>query len=302
MRTIWHPNAVLLAVLILSRLDCGNPEVQKADIGFMDKAAESGSQTTNPKVTQIGAGDHSPMAESFVFVARNLETYESLREMMTNLPAESAEFFKSHAVVAAFLGPRPSGGFTIEFMYDGGVLNVTERRPPKGAIVKAVLTSPYKAIAIELGEDEPIRLVLGEAWKKQLRSYRISSGVLMVSGGIRGKQGRLALQGKIDLLFHRELCTFIFDVSVPAANNPRRLSDVASGKMSAKQEVRLFPIDSFSLSGAIRSPFRATARFADEQQRLVLSLETIPNPTIMDNFSAAGSITAIVTPSSTQEK
>src|SRR5882724_96114 len=301
MRTIKGPNAVLPVLLILSGLACGNQEVQNPRKHVTNKTGETRSQTTNPKLMQLGAGDHSSIAESFVFVARNLETYELMRAVMTNLPDQSEEFFKSHAIVVVFLGQRPSGGFAIEVAYEAGALEITERRPPKGAMVKTVLTAPYKAIAIQLRENEPLALSLGETWKKQLRSYRITSGELMVSGGISGKQRRFPLQGTIEIMCGKELCTFIFDVR-SSPDNASRLSDVASGKMDSKGEILLFPIDSFSLSGAILSPFRAKAKFTDGQQRLAMSLETIANPTVSDNFSGAGSIIAVATSLPNQER
>ena len=81
-------------------------------LGLAIVASAQPSQTaavrSNEKMQQLSAGIHSTIAESFVLVARDLETYNLLRGTVKSLPDQSAEFFDSHAVVAIFLGTRPT--------------------------------------------------------------------------------------------------------------------------------------------------------------------------------------------------
>jgi hypothetical protein len=78
---------------------------------------------------QLSAGIHSTIAESFVLVARDLETYNSLRGTVKSLPDQSAEFFDSHAVVAIFLCTRPTAGYDIDVSIEGeGKIRIKARR------------------------------------------------------------------------------------------------------------------------------------------------------------------------------
>src|SRR5438876_6510702 len=249
MRTINAAHAVLLFLVVLGGIAYGNTRPPQRSKKTIDKnPSEPRSQITNPKLTELSASNHSTVAESYIFVARNLETYELLRARMSNLPAETVEFFQSHAVLVAFLGQRPTPGFGIEVTEERSVVKVMERRPPKGAMLQTVLTAPHKAVAIELGANEGLSLSLDETWKKRLRSYRLTSGELLISGGFAGKRERLALQGTIEVMQVEDLGTFVFQVSSSTPHNARRLSDVVSGKIGPLGEITLFPLEAFSLS------------------------------------------------------
>jgi hypothetical protein len=73
------------------------------------------------------------------------------------------------------------------------------------------------------------------------------------------------------------------------------LRDVASGGLSKANQLTLTSFDSQSLTGAIKSPFKATGQFANDNQELSLNLETVPSPHVSDNYSATGSLTATAT-------
>src|SRR5947209_7717951 len=61
----------------------------------------------------LAEGSVSPINTSFVGVFRDAETYASLRGQAVNLPELKADFFKSNIVIAAFLGERNTGGYSI---------------------------------------------------------------------------------------------------------------------------------------------------------------------------------------------
>src|SRR5712664_4042100 len=67
--------------------------------------------TMGSDIKQLAAGNHCTVVESFVFVARDAQTYQALKTLKINVPDQDAGFFSSHAVIAAFLGQRRTGGF-----------------------------------------------------------------------------------------------------------------------------------------------------------------------------------------------
>ena len=251
------------------------------------------SKATNKEIRQLAASERSSIAESFIIVARDVETYALLRQEVGTLPEQSAEFFGSQAVVAVFLGQRPTGGFGIEIIgAPDGSIRITERRPPKNAMVKMVLTAPSKVVAIPSGPNESLSFSLDETWKNKFRTYRLTSGEITISGGIQGITQKLRIQGTIEVVQAGSWATFVFDIQGSTDKTSRSLLDTASGRIDSSGKITLRHLDSFGLTGAIQSPFRATGGFTNHDQDLNIHLETIGASQISDNFTAQGSLTA----------
>jgi len=93
----------------------------------------------------LAEGSVSPINTSFVGVFRDAETYAALRAQAVNLPELKADFFKSNIVIAAFLGERNTGGYSIATAQQpNGQIRIAEKAPPKDAIVAQMITSPFK--------------------------------------------------------------------------------------------------------------------------------------------------------------
>jgi PrcB C-terminal len=267
----------------------GRPGHQQVGDGAGTRNSSLTAETRSQKleITQLSAANHSTIPESFVFVARDIDTYAVLRQAVTTLPDQNEEFFHSNVIVAVFLGQRRTGGFGIDITADeNGGLRIVERKPPKGAMVKMVLSTPYRVVAVSAGQDAPLSLSLDETWRNRLRTYRLVDGELMISGGIAGKKQTFKLQGRVDVMRVAELCTFFFEVQTLESRSNRKLSDVASGKVEPAEKLDLTRVSALELTGAIRSPFRITARFAKEDQELSLHLQTVPATGVSDNFTA----------------
>src|SRR5437764_175538 len=61
----------------------------------------------------IAEGSQSSITKSFIAVIRDAETYEALRRAAGNLPDTNVDF-DSHILIAAFLGERNTGGYSVE--------------------------------------------------------------------------------------------------------------------------------------------------------------------------------------------
>jgi len=241
----------------------------------------------------LASGVICKVVESYIFVARDVDSYQQLRGVIEGLPAESPEFFQSQAVVAAFLGQRMTGGFDVNIAAADGGLRILERTPPKGAMVNQLVTTPYRIVAFPLGVDASLKLTLDQTWRQRFRPYSVS-GTMRVGGGFAGIQQDWKLTGKLQIMRVLNLVTIFFEVE-GQARETRRLQDVASGTADGSGGVILGYFNSASLTMAVQSPFQATGQFDSVEQSLALELQTVPNPKIADNLAARGSIRATAT-------
>jgi len=290
---------MLLSFAVVSAVECNRQQPKTANQqqsnrtepgSLSNQGAKEKPVTMDGEVKQLAAGAHCTVFESFVFVARDEQTYQALNGLQLKLPAQSADFFQSHAVIAAFLGQRRTGGFSIEIWPDAaGQIHIGER-VPKGMVTMA-LTAPFKIVAIPVQAGAPLTLALDETWKERLRSYRVANGQLTVTGGFAGINQSSSLTGTIQIMHEQSLATCFFELK-SNGKKQTELRDVASGSVSEAKQLTLTNFDSRALTGAIQSPFKATGQFANDNQELSLNLETVPSPHISDNFSATGSLTA----------
>ncbi len=247
-------------------------------------------------LTELAAGNYGDLSAAFVFIARDVETYAALRHMLTTLPDKGADFFKTHAVVAAFLGRRRTGGYHIEIKQTGRQnLNVIAHAPGKGAMVKMALTAPFRVVAVPLEMNDALNLTLDEVWQQNLRPYKLTDGALLISGGFAGRSDSARLEGSLRVMRAGELATFLFDVRSVGGKRAAHMFDAATGTVATDGRVRLTRLDSFALSGATESSLRVEGEFTDGEQKLSLRFETVPAPHIADNFNARGSLKATAT-------
>ena len=212
-----------------------------------------------------------------------------------NLPDENVDFFKSHAVIAAFLGQRRTGGFAVDISPGAdGEIQVLEQNP-KGRMVTQVLTTPFKIVSVPASTDASIALALDATWKERLRAYRVTSGQLSITGGFAGIHESSGLDGSLQIMRAGAWATLIFELKSTAKVKTRQLRDVASGTVTDPGGLSLPRLDSHALSGAVQSPFKATGQFTEDETQLSLDLETISAAQISDNFQAKGSLKATAT-------
>jgi hypothetical protein len=248
------------------------------------------------ELKELAAGVYSSVHESFVLVARDAQTYAALRTLIQNLPDQPANFFQTHAVVAAFLGQRRSGGYGVEIKQTGqGQLSINEHAPPKGAMTTMALTAPFRVVALPLDIDNSLVLTLDATWRARLRPYQLTAGELLVYGGFAGISDRASLAGQLSIMRLNDLATFVFDVRSTGGARAGRLADTATGSVNAAGEISLPRLDSFGLSRAIESPLRAKGAFTKGEQSLTLSFETVPATNVSDNFGARGTLNANAT-------
>ena len=259
-----------------------------------------GENQLEPKVAseikELLAGGQGSIREPFVFVARDAETYASLKKLNDKLPELGADFFKSNAVVAAFLGQRRSGGYGVRIeRATGGLLRVSEKTPPKDAMVTMALTAPFQIISVGVGEESSLALELDAAWQEGARPYKVDAGEFARTGGIGGRPERASMKGEIRIMRHAELATLFFALrGTSGEEGVHALQDTASGTVTSDGELTLAHLDPGSFVPPPRHPLRARGTFSNDEGMLSLSFE-ITQAKVNDGYSGHGKLDAMAT-------
>ena len=249
----------------------------------------------NGEIKELAAGGHGTISESFLFVARDAETYATLRRMHEALPEHGAEFFKTNAVVAAFLGQRRSGGYSVGVARtNAGALRIAENAPAKGAMVTMALTAPFKIISVAANEEKPLALELDATWQEAARPYKVSAGEFTRMGGFTGRRQHSTLAGEIRIMRHAELATAFFALEGTNEDGKVGLQDVATGAVTPECRLSLARLDPGSFVPPPRYPLRARGQFADNEGKLSLTFEVMETK-VNDGYGGRGKLEATAT-------
>lgn len=247
------------------------------------------------EVKILAQGTNSKVQDAFIAVARDVETYAALRELVGNLPDERADFFEKNAVVAAFLGQRRTGGFGVDIARAAsGNLRVSERTPPKGAMTTQALTAPFKVVSVEVGEEAPV-VVEGEAaWQAMMRAYRVERGEFKSGGGFAGRFENLKLEGELRVMREGKLATVFFNLKGTGGTKPRALMETATGIVNNDGNITLAHFDPNSLVDRPRPALRASGQLTEKERKLSLSFESLPT-IVADGYGGTGKLEAVAT-------
>jgi hypothetical protein len=248
------------------------------------------------EIKELATGAYGPVREPFIFVARDTETYASLKKLNDRLPELGADFFKSNAVVAAFLGQRRSGGYSVRIeRAAGGLLRVSEQTPLKGAMTTMALTAPFRIISVSVREESPLALELDAAWQEAARPYKVGAGEFTRMGGFAGRTERSSLKGDIRIMRHAQLATLFFALQgTGGAEGAHALQDTASGTVTPEGALTLTRLDPGSFVPPPRYPLRARGNFSDNEGTLSLAFE-VTQAKVNDGYGGQGKLEATAT-------
>ena len=240
-------------------------------------------------------GRYTSFNQSFVALAREPQTYAALREMVNQLPELGADFFRSHAVVAAFLGQRRTGGYSVEITREAdGQVQVGEKSPSRGVVVTQALTAPFKVAALPVAAGQSLQLTLDNSWQTAMRPYRVTTGEINISGGVAGRTERLPLEGEIRIMRAGKLATFVFAVKSEGQSPVHTLNEITTGIVETDGRISIPLLDADSLVERPHSALKATGQFTDNESKLSLAFTSLPSK-ISDGFSGAGKLDAVAT-------
>ncbi|HEX8130177.1 MAG TPA: protease complex subunit PrcB family protein, partial [Pyrinomonadaceae bacterium] len=250
------------------------------------------------EIKALAAGSYSSVREAFVGVARDAQTYTHLRQLHDKLPELGADFFKTNAVVAAFLGQRRSGGYSVQITRGGtggaSILRVSEKSPAKDAFTTMALTSAFQIVSVPVDEEMPLALELDAAWRDAARPYKVGAGDFTRMGGFAGGRERSTLKGDIRIMRHARLATFFFDLNGAGAEGNYWLRDVATGTVTLEGTFTLARLDPGSFVPPPRHPTSARGQFADNEGKLSLTFEVM-EAKVSDGYGGQGKLEATAT-------
>lgn len=275
------------------RGNAGNSnQVVKPGAGDNSQPGKPQKEAGAGDLKMLAQGQRSSVSNAFIAVARDAETYGALRKLVPALPEQDENFFKSNLVVAAFLGERSSGGYSVRMTRAGnGTIHVDETKPPKGSMTIQVITYPFAVAAVPVGEQESTAIEVGEAWRAMTRSYQVREGEFTMSGGIMGRSEKFAVQGSIGVLREANLVTLRFELQSRGGAKQRVLKDIASGVVQPDGRARLDNLGAGSFVDPPADALRVTGLFADNDNKLSLTFEPIPGQ-VADGFNGRGSLSA----------
>ena len=275
------------------------PSTQKPSPQVSPVSEEEGNLGTkvSGEIKELAAGGYSSVRESFVVVARDARTYAVIRQLHDKLPELGADFFKSGAVVAAFLGQRSSGGYGVQITRGGAgggasILRVSEKTPAKGSFSTMALTSAFQIVSVPVDEESTLALELDATWREAARPYKVDAGEFVRMGGFTGRPERSALAGELRIMRHAQLATFFFALS--SVEGKQRLQDVATGTVAPEGALTLTRLDPGSFVPPPRHPLRARGQFADNEGRLSLTFEVMETK-VNDGYGGQGKLEATAT-------
>lgn len=251
------------------------------------------------EIKELEAGGYSSIREPFIYVARDAQTYAGLRQLHDKLPQLGADFFKSNAVVAAFLGQRSSGGYGVritraEEVAGASVLRVSEKTPAKGSFNTMALTSAFQIVSVPLDEESPLTLELDAAWREAARPYKVGAGEFTRMGGFAGRREHSTLTGEIRVMRHAQLATVFFALEGSGGEGRYALRDVATGTIAPKGALTLTRLDPGSFVPPPRNPLRARGQFDGDEGKLSLTFEVMETK-VNDGYGGQGKLEATAT-------
>lgn len=252
-------------------------------------------ESVNDEIKELAAGAYGKVQDTFVGVARDAETYVALREVVEGLPQLNNDFFKSHLVVAAFLGQRRTGGYSVQITRAASDrLRVASTQPPRGVMTTQALTAPFKVVSVAVSDERPVAIEIEPAWKNEMRPYRLDSSEFKTGGGFAGRFETLQLAGDLRVSRLGKLATFVFQLQSTGGAKARALQDAATGIVGADGSITGAIVDAGSLVDLPRSALGLKGSFGKNEDKLSLTFESLPS-NVADGYGGQGRLEATAT-------
>ena len=286
--------SVTLSAFLISGGASGCRATQNTEFLVGPEPVIEKGQLKEGELKVLAEGAQSAIKNPFVALARDTDTYAALTKLDGNLPKLDDEFFKTKVVVAAFLGERNTGGYSIEISRSTREVRVQEKRPGKDMMVTQVITSPFKVVAVEGVSNAPVWLSLDDAWQSGMSFFQVTSARFTMSGGIAGTREEFSLGGTIGVLRAGNLATLQFRLIAPATTKRRALIEHATGVVGSDNNIKVIRMSADSFVDPPNTGLQADGMFSDGGKKLLLNLLARPSM-IADGYSGQGSIDAAVT-------
>lgn len=269
---------------------------------------DSDNRVTENKMSSdlkiLAQGAYSRVSSSFTVVARDATTYAVLREMVDGLPEVEADFFNANTVVAAFLGGRTTGGFSVEITRKGyDLLQASVKQMTVREIVTQGLrqpSQPYQVISVPLGRDDNINVNFDSgivSFQGVEGLYEVTSGEFETGGDSAGQSEKFRFNGSIGVQQYGKLVTLSYYLTEIDDREEHKLKGDATGIMQSNGNFAIAPVGAGTFVKQPRSPLRMTGKFDRDVHGLMLTgsltlkFETLP-PKLFNGFIGSGKLEA----------
>jgi hypothetical protein len=254
------------------------------------KTAVENQNNSAGDLKTLAEGSQSSISDPFVAVIRDVATYAKLQKMEPSLPRLETDFFRLNVVVAAFLGTRNTGGYSVEISrVENGKIRVAERAPAKDAMTTQVITSPFKLVSFAPEGSTAVELSVGEIFQQRAQLYRINNGTFSFGGGLTGSKESYQLNGKLQLTQLGDLITIGFALVSSDSSPERSLRSSATGVFK-DGGITIERMTHGSLLGPPSGELKVSGKFP-EKNRLSLVLTSLPI-NVFESYAGRGSIEA----------
>lgn len=247
------------------------------------------AQSVREDFKVLGQGSQSNVEKPFIFVARDAQTYEQLRNIVEGLPAAKTINFNGNAVVAAFAGTKSNGGYAVQISKTSQVNMIDLLSPPKGSMVTQIITQPYKVVLIPVNKNNALALDSGANWANAMENYRVTSGNFEYAGGIAGRRTNFTANGGVSVWTYGDYVTIFLNLRGMKTQKNRRLMEYASGTMK-NGKLEFSGLDAGNFIADPRPPFGVSGTI--DGKNLFLNFKS-QKPTAADGFSGSGKIGAV---------
>lgn len=255
-----------------------------------DKTVGENQKTSSGELKTLAEGSQSSITDPFVAVIRDDATYTSLRQIEPRLPKLEADFLRLNIVVAAFLGTRNTGGYSVEInRVEDGKIRVAEKAPAKDAMTTQVITSPFKLVSFSPEGSTAVELSLGDIFQHRAQLYRINSGTFSLSGGFAARTESFQLNGKLQVTRLSDLVTMGFALVSSGGGRERSLRGSATGLIK-DGVITIGPLSHGSLLDPPSGELQVSGKFLEKNR---MSLELVSQPVnVPESYSGRGSFEA----------
>jgi hypothetical protein len=255
-----------------------------------DKTVVENQKNSSGELKTLAEGSQSSISDPFVTVIRDDATYAKLQTMEPGLPRLETDFFRLNVAVAAFLGTRNTGGYSVEISrVENGKIRVGERAPAKNAMTAQVITSPYKLVSFAVEGSSAVELSVGEIFQQRAQLFRISSGSFNLSGGFSGRSESFQLNGKLQVTRLGDLVTIGFALVSSGSTRERSLRSTSTGLIK-DGAITIERMTHGSLLDPPSGELKVSGKFLEKNR---MSLELISQPiNVPESYSGRGTIEA----------
>ncbi len=247
---------------------------------------------TENNLKVLASGSYSEMEEPFIFVARDKESLEKLKNLpINNIEIKEEIDFEKNVVVAAFAGTMRTGGYEVEITGTDSKVSVNLDSPPKDAMVTQALTQPFSVVLVPLKNDESLNLEVSDYWKDKAENYSVKTGSVEFSGGIAGIRQRFDTEGSIRVYRLNKFVTMIFDIKGKDKESGRKFSDVISVEL-ADDSLKVENITGGNLIERPHPPMKLDADFSADKISVMLITQN-EKTSVSDGFTGKAVLEAV---------